>query len=137
MGSPGTPNLVAVLFGGGDQEQAVSLAELAVQCWRAKLGDEDRQTLEVSTQLAYYYWIAGRFDEAARINRDVLDICRRVDGENSEGTLTARGAVGLDLRTRGDFATSARESEDTYRRARKLFGPDDPTTLWFARVHCI
>ncbi|GAB3872170.1 FxSxx-COOH system tetratricopeptide repeat protein [Kibdelosporangium lantanae] len=130
-------NLMRFLFRWGDHEEALRLAELTLARWRAKLGDEDRQTLHVCTLLGYYYWIAGRFDEAARINREVLDIYRRVDGENSEGTLVARGAVTIDLRTRGDFHTSAQESGAIYRTGRDLFSPDDPATLRFARLYCV
>jgi tetratricopeptide (TPR) repeat protein len=130
-------NLMRFLYRWGDHEEALSLAELTLGCWREKLGDEDRQTLMAATELAYYYWIAGRFDDAAAINREVLAIRRRVDGENDEETFAARAAVAADLRTRGDFVASAVENKDIHRGTLELFGPNDPVTLRFARHYGI
>ncbi|SMD27174.1 Tetratricopeptide repeat-containing protein [Kibdelosporangium aridum] len=132
-------NLMRFLFRWGDHEEAMNLAEYAVERWKAapSLGDEDKQTLEASRLLGYYYWIRGRFEEAADINAKVLEVRRRVDGENHEETLTALSALAGDRRTQGDFSGAAEISADVYNKAKALFDPDDPTALIFARSHCI
>jgi tetratricopeptide (TPR) repeat protein len=130
-------NLMRYLFRWGDHDEAMNLAEYAVERWKAELGDEDPQTLDAASRLGYYYWIKGKYPESAELNRNVLEVRRRVDGENNEETLSAQVSVAADLRTQGDFAASAKLSAETYEKARALFGDDDPATMRFARSHCI
>ncbi|MGH3623875.1 MAG: FxSxx-COOH system tetratricopeptide repeat protein [Sciscionella sp.] len=130
-------NLMSFLYRWGDHEEAVSLAERALQQWTRELGEKDPQTLQVAARLGYYYWVVGRYTEAADLNRRTLDIRRQVDGENNEETLSAQLTVVADLKAQGNFAASFELSAEVYQKAKGLFGDDDPTTLRAARIHSI
>jgi tetratricopeptide (TPR) repeat protein len=103
-------NLTAFLYRWGDHDEAISLAERALEKWRILAGEEDSQTLRVASNLGHYYWIVGDYSRAAELNRGTLDISRRVNGEDHEDTLYLRMNVAADLRARGDFADSAQLS---------------------------
>lgn len=130
-------NLMAYLYRWGDHDGAVQLAEQVLQIWRTKLGPQDRQTLDVAGRLGYYYWIIGRYAEAAAINRETLSIRREVDGENAEETLSIQIAVAADLRAAGEFAAACDLTAEVLQKSKALFGTDDLASLRSARVHCI
>ncbi|WP_281065646.1 FxSxx-COOH system tetratricopeptide repeat protein [Kibdelosporangium banguiense] len=130
-------NLMTFLYRWGDHDEAISLAERALEKWQESPGKQDAQTLQVASRLGYYYWIMGEFAHAAELNRETLEIRRRVDGENNEDTLAAQVAVATDLRTAGDMAGAIQVTADVYQKARALFGEDDPATLRFARIYCV
>jgi tetratricopeptide (TPR) repeat protein len=130
-------NLMTFLYRWGDHEEAIFLAERALEKWQETPGREDAQTLQVASRLGYYYWIMGEFGRAAELNRETLEIRRRVDGENNEDTLSAHVAVATDLRTAGDLAGAVQVTAEVYQKAKALFGEDDPATLRFARIYCV
>ncbi|MET0135306.1 MAG: FxSxx-COOH system tetratricopeptide repeat protein [Kibdelosporangium sp.] len=130
-------NLITFLYRWGDHGEAITLAQWALTQWRVRISDEDPQTLQATGMLGYYYWINGEYARAADLNRRTLAIRRRVDGEDSESTLSAHMAVSRDLRASGDFAGALRLTATVHDRAKKLFGTNDPATLRIARVHCV
>ncbi len=130
-------NLMNFLYRWGDHDEAVSLAEQAYARWRVEPGEEDPQTLQVASRLAFFYWVTGQFAKAADLNLRTLEIRRRVDGENNEETLALQLSVAADMRARGDFAKAVQLSQDVYQKAKALFTEDDPTTLEFARNYGI
>ncbi|MEV6827160.1 FxSxx-COOH system tetratricopeptide repeat protein [Amycolatopsis sp. NPDC051102] len=129
-------NLMRYLFQFGDHDEALRLAELAHENWSERVGAEDEQTLLAAERRGYYYWITGRYAEAAAVNAKVLETRRRLSGENSEETLAAQIAVSGDLAAQGDFFGSRNLTEEVHVKARALFGDDDPVTLRAARIHC-
>jgi hypothetical protein len=130
-------NLMAFLYRWGDHDEAVKLAEDTLKTWTEKLGETDRQTLDVASRLGSFYWIVGRYADAARLNLRTLEIRREVDGENSEATLLAQLAVVADRRAAGDFTGAAELGAEGYQRAKAMFGTEDPVALTAARRYCI
>jgi tetratricopeptide (TPR) repeat protein len=130
-------NLMSFLYRWGDHEEAINLAERAIDQWRKDLGEKDEQTLQAASKLGYYYWVVGRYAEAARINNRTLEICLELYGPDNEETLSAQVAVAADLRAHGDFAGSVALTTEVVQKARMLFGDDDPVTLRAIRRHCI
>jgi hypothetical protein len=130
-------NLINFLYRWGDHDEAINLANLARTRWELELGAKDPQTLEAASRLSLFYWVTGQYTKSAEINLEILEIRRRVDGENSEMTLSTQLSVAGDLRAQGDFAGSARITGEAHQKARALFGDDDPATMRFARHHCI
>lgn len=128
-------NLMLFLYQWGDHDEAVRLAEAAHTHWKEKLGEDDSQTMQAAERLGYFYWVIGRYADAADINRKTLETRRRLSGENSEETLAAQIAVSGDLAAQGDFIASRDLTEEIYRKSKALFGDDDPTTLRAARIH--
>jgi hypothetical protein len=128
-------NLMRYLYQWGDHDEALRLAEMAHRNWTERLGPDDEQTLQAAERLGYYYWVTGRYTEAAEINRTILDTRQQLSGENSEETLAAQIAVSGDLSAQGNFLASRDLTEDVYHKAKALFGEDDPVTLRAARIH--
>jgi tetratricopeptide (TPR) repeat protein len=129
-------NLMRYLYQWGDHDEAVRLAEAAHENWADRLGVDDEQTMLAAERLGYFYWVTGRYAEAAEINRKTLETRRRLSGDNSEETLAAQIAVSGDLSAQGDFIASRDLTEDVYVKAKALFGDDDPVALRAARIHC-
>jgi tetratricopeptide (TPR) repeat protein len=130
-------NLMRFLYQWGDHDEAIRLAETTLTNWTGRLGENDPQRLQVAAQLGFYYWIVGRYAEAADINNRIWIIRRQTDGENNEATLEARSIVGADRRAHGNFPGALELSAELHRKAQDLFGDDDPTTLSLARRHAI
>ncbi|WP_244210870.1 FxSxx-COOH system tetratricopeptide repeat protein [Amycolatopsis kentuckyensis] len=133
-------NLCKFLYSWGDHEGALSLAERAVRAWtsdreqRLVRGEElveDPPLLELSAseRVAFFYWVVGRYDEAAKVAKQTLDRYTDAIGKTREETLNAQLTYAMILKARGDFAEARRRNGEIYVNARGLYGEDDPVTL--------
>ncbi|WP_410587782.1 FxSxx-COOH system tetratricopeptide repeat protein [Amycolatopsis sp. lyj-23] len=133
-------NLFMFLYHWGDHEGALALAERAVKAWasdreqRAVRGEqlaEDPPLLELnaSKQLAFLYWVVGRYDDATKVADDTLERYKTTLGPASEETLGAQLTYALILKARGAFSEARQRNGEIYANARNLFGEDDPVTL--------
>jgi tetratricopeptide (TPR) repeat protein len=133
-------NLFKFLYHWGDHQGALALAERAVKAWttdreeRLARGEEpveDPPLLELaaSERLAFFYWVVGRYDEAAEVAKETRGRYLEAVGPDSEETLSAQLTYALILKARGDFAEARNRNREIYEKARGLFGDDDPTTL--------
>jgi len=133
-------NLFRFLHHWGDHQGALNLAELAVRTWekdrldRAERGevpleDPPLQELEAAERLAFYQWSMGRYTEAAETSERTLSRYLEAKGPESEETFNAQLTYALILKAKGEFAAARRLNEETYLKARGLFGHDDPIAL--------
>ncbi|MDX3187393.1 FxSxx-COOH system tetratricopeptide repeat protein [Streptomyces sp. MN03-5084-2B] len=133
-------NLFTFLYHWGDHQGALSLAERAVNAWatdreqRVEQGEaprEDPPLLELgaSERLAFFYWVVGRYSQAADVAKQTLNRYTEALGEEREETLNAQLTYALILKARGSFSEARRRNEEIYLKARGLFGGDDPITL--------
>ncbi|MFG1639773.1 FxSxx-COOH system tetratricopeptide repeat protein [Amycolatopsis sp. NPDC049252] len=133
-------NLFSFLYHWGDHEGALSLAERAVKTWAADREErlvrgeelaEDPPLLELGAaeRLAFFYWVVGRYQEAADVAKEMLRRYTEALGPDREETLNAQLTYALVLKARGDFSDARRRNGEIYVNARGLFGHDDPITL--------
>ncbi|WP_410640781.1 FxSxx-COOH system tetratricopeptide repeat protein, partial [Amycolatopsis sp. lyj-346] len=133
-------NLFRFLYHWGDHEGARSLAERAVKAWTADreqrlvrgeelVEDPPLLELKASEQLAFFYWVVGRYDDAAKLGKQTLDRYTEAIGSTREETLGAMLTYALILKARGDFSDARRRNGEIYVNARGLYGEDDPVTL--------
>ncbi|WP_370968356.1 FxSxx-COOH system tetratricopeptide repeat protein [Amycolatopsis sp. cg9] len=133
-------NLFKFLYHWGDHQGALTLAERAVKAWAADREQrrihgeepaEDPPLLELgaSERLAFFYWVVGRYDEAAEVAKETRRRYIEALGEDSEDTLNAQLTYALILKARGDFAEARNRNGEIYEKTKGLFGDDDPITL--------
>jgi hypothetical protein len=121
--------MVQFLYYWGDHVGGRDLAGTIFLTWRDRFGEDDPQTVELTWWYAYLLRVLGEFAEAAALNAENVEICRRTAGEDHEATLAGIGQMAADLRVKGEFARAQALDEDVLARCKRLFGEDDPTTL--------
>ncbi|WP_328644712.1 FxSxx-COOH system tetratricopeptide repeat protein [Amycolatopsis sp. NBC_00348] len=128
-------NLLKFLYHWGDHEGALALADQTVRAWSVPDADADvrpetdLQVLQASERLGFYYWVVGRYTEAAEVTQRTLDLYLETLGADAEQTINAELTVALVLKANGDFAAARSLGDRTYVKTRGLFGEDDPITL--------
>lgn len=122
-------NEVKYLCRWGDYETGSDLAGRAYGIWKERFGADDVQTLGVAKWLSVLNFSRGRYQDAARLNTEVLDAYRSTVGEDHQDTLDALGNVAIDYRVQGEFGIALELSESVHERYLRLNGEDDPETL--------
>ncbi|MCK9925919.1 FxSxx-COOH system tetratricopeptide repeat protein [Frankia sp. Mgl5] len=122
---------VDYLFRWGDHEGSLTLAQQTYDAWTGNpdLGEEDPHSITMAGWVGWVSYISGRFAEAARVNKRLLELCEQVHGDNHTETLEALGNVGADRVVAGDFEDSLRFARERHRRAVRAYGPGDTVTL--------
>ncbi|MFC7549645.1 FxSxx-COOH system tetratricopeptide repeat protein [Plantactinospora sp. GCM10030261] len=122
-------NVSRYLYWWGDHQAAFDLAEQAYEARRDQLGATDPSTLRMGHWMGWLLFVLGRFDEAARLNQEVLHAYQQIVQEDNEDLLRALGAVAADRRVAGDFAGALELAEEIYQRHVRALGPDDVETI--------
>ncbi|WP_406063420.1 FxSxx-COOH system tetratricopeptide repeat protein [Micromonospora sp. NBC_00860] len=122
-------NISRYLYWWGDHQTAFDLAEVAYEARRDQLGAADASTLRMGHWMGWLLFVLGRFEEAARLNQEVLDTYQETVGEDDEDLLRALGAVAADRRVAGDFQGALELAEEIYQRHVRALGPDDVETI--------
>ncbi|MEU4804491.1 FxSxx-COOH system tetratricopeptide repeat protein [Actinosynnema sp. NPDC023587] len=125
-------NLVRYLIRIGDWGGARDLAGQARSHWTGTLGENNRDTLEVTRRYAIALRRLGFTDEARTLNERTLELLREEVGEDDEQYLAILDTVAADRRALGLFAEELRLQQEVYERAREILGEDDPETLAYA-----
>ncbi|MFD0329263.1 FxSxx-COOH system tetratricopeptide repeat protein [Streptacidiphilus monticola] len=120
---------VRYLWKRGELDRAEELGRRLDSAWTAKLGEDDRQTLQLRFQLGSVLRSQGRFNESLAIDEDTLERQRRALRENHPQTLQTAGNLGADLRVLGRFREALDLDRDTYSKLRDELGDDDPRAL--------
>ncbi|WP_410675266.1 tetratricopeptide repeat protein [Amycolatopsis sp. cmx-4-68] len=92
-------------------------------------GPEHPQTLTSRAGLAATLRRLGRWEEAEREHRAVLDIRTRVLGPEHPDTLTSRAGLAVTLRGLGRWEEGEREGRAVLESFTRVLGPDHPHTL--------
>lgn len=122
-------NIARFLYYWGEHDTALEFSEKTYRTWVDRFGIEDVSTLRIGLWLGFMRWVAGRYREAAELNAELLEVHRRVLGENHEYTIAAIGSVAGDRRARGDFAGALELSRQNYELCVQRFRDDDELTL--------
>ena len=110
-------NLGALEHEAGDLERAVALYRRSLGV-KARLGLDEKELLKVRSNLASILGRVGRFDEAERLHREVLEARLRLYGDGDEDVATSLRSLGILLVARGDEARGDLEvAEPLLRRA--------------------
>ncbi|MGC4897452.1 FxSxx-COOH system tetratricopeptide repeat protein [Micromonospora sp. DT31] len=122
-------NISRYLYWWGDHQAAFDLAERAYDARRDQLGAADPSTLRMGHWMGWLLFVLGRFEEAARLNQEVLATYQETVEEDNEDILRALGAVAADRRVAGDFQGALDLAEEIYQRHVRALGPDDVETI--------
>ncbi|WP_435205055.1 FxSxx-COOH system tetratricopeptide repeat protein [Micromonospora sp. bgisy143] len=122
-------NLSRYLYWWGDHLAAFELAERAYQSRRDQLGVADPSTLRMGLWMGWLLFVLGRFEEAARLNQEVLATYQATLEEDNEDFLRALSAVAADRRVAGDFQGALELTEEIYQRHVRALGRDDVQTI--------
>ena len=87
--------------------------------WRARLGQDHKDTLMAAHYLAWSLLELGRYAEARVLNRDTWERRRRVLGEGHPDTLNSAHNLALVLRLLGDLRAARDLNQDTWQRHRQ------------------
>lgn len=109
--------------------EELTQAEKKVEERLRLLGQEHPDTLMSMTELASLYSSAGRFEEAAHLGSQVMNMKEKVLGVENPETLRSMALMAAMLQVQGQL----KEAEQMYRRAllgyKKTFGHDSVKTL--------
>ena len=117
------------LLARGDTTTAHDLARDLYQQWRERLGDDDKNVLQVAQYLGWALRNMGLYAEARDLDQDALDRARRVLGEDDRSTLASANQLGDDLRAQGEMLAARDLDQDTLDRRRRVLGEDHHDTL--------
>jgi hypothetical protein len=122
----------------GDLQRGQEEAEAIEAHWTAllsELTDESqqitlrRQLLHLRFNLANILRDRGQFQNARRLDEDVLAEQRELLGPTHPHTLMTAGSYAADLRGLGEYAKALEQDKETYAAWIDIFGEDNPRTL--------
>jgi TIR domain/Tetratricopeptide repeat/NB-ARC domain len=116
------------LMASGDTRTGLELASYLRERWRERFGDDDENTLAVTSHLARMLRNMGRSDEARDLDESNLDRMR-VLGEEDPDTLSFASNLAADLRALGDLEAACDLDWHTLERRRRVLGMDHPKSL--------
>jgi serine/threonine protein kinase len=123
-------HLALTLHLAGQDDEAGTVATEAGEIARREFGPEDTETLWADYYLALVRgWAQARGAEAESLLRRVLEVRRRVSGEDHRATLWARGDLGTLLAMRGKLDEGQPLLEEALQARRRVFGQDHPDCL--------
>jgi hypothetical protein len=93
------------------------------------LGAEHPDTLRTAGNLAQSLSGQGKYAEAEQIEREVLDVKRRVLGEEHPSTLTTANNLAASLSRQGKHADAERIHREVLGAERRVLGAEHPGTL--------
>jgi hypothetical protein len=117
------------LLARGDARSALDFARPLHTAWTATHGPDEHISLAAAGLLAYAYHELGTYDEARRLNQDILTRVRRLLGDDHPNTLKSAADLAIDLRGLGEFKQALQLEEDVLARSRRIYGEDHPYSL--------
>ncbi len=107
----------------------MKLQEELLPLSRKVLGPEHPETISAMHNLANYYQIAGRRDEALKLREEVLTLRRKVNGPEHPDTLKALVNLADSYTAAGRRDEALKLLEEALTLSRKVNGPEHPDTL--------
>jgi cellulose biosynthesis protein BcsQ len=120
---------VRYLWKRGDLDRAEDLGRRLNTAWTEKLGEDDRQTLQLRFQLASVLRSKGLAQECLELDEDTLERQSRVLRPDHPLTLQTAGNLAADLRVLGRFTDALKRDQETYLKMKEELGEEDPRTL--------
>ena len=125
-------NFVKYLLASGDYDGAIDLSAHGVEVWRARLGENSLETLDMRRLHAVGLRRSGKVKEAILLNKKTSQALRDTVGEDHEQYISMSDVIAADYRSEGKFAEELNLQEKVYQKARRVLGVDDPNTLRYA-----
>jgi tetratricopeptide (TPR) repeat protein len=123
-------NMVRYLYLSGNRDYARTFVGTFIEQWTREPGaDHDLRVLQAQRFLADVLRDVGQYQEAAEIDRSVLERAREAFGDHDPNVLTFLGGLGADLRALGRFAEARDHDELARDQHVARLGEDDPRTL--------
>ncbi|HXL20957.1 MAG TPA: tetratricopeptide repeat protein [Candidatus Dormibacteraeota bacterium] len=96
---------------------------------RARLGEQDPETLSTAAGLATTLWNEGRFPDAEKLLRTTIDSQRRVLGVEDPATLRSMSDLAIVFHGQGHDADAEKLDRQIVEIERRVLGPEHPETL--------
>jgi hypothetical protein len=125
-------DIVKYLYRWGDHEGCERLAREVYEAWRANLGPESPDTLEIAKYFGFILWVNGKFREAREIGAETLRLYEEHFEPGDEDVIDAKVQVARDLHTAGRFAEATRTVREALAEVRRSFTREEPMTMYVA-----
>jgi tetratricopeptide (TPR) repeat protein len=119
---------VAKLFEAGKYQDAIVLAERALEIVTRERGPEDRDTATLLDSLAILYQAIGDYAKAEPLFRQALRIRQKVLGKEDPDTAASLNDLGALYQAMGDYAKAKPLFEQALRIRQKVLGKEHPDT---------
>ena len=117
------------LLARGSISSARDLAENLRRHWSGQLGDDDRHTLDATSNLAAALWHLNQWTDARKMDEETLERRRRVLGEDHPDTFSSANNLASDLDALGLRQEARGLFEATLEQRRRNLGEDHRETL--------
>ena len=117
-------SLAWVTLGLEGPEAAIPLSEKAMEGYARVFGPEHPYAMTALSNHAIFLTRAGQFEEAERINRELLDIRLRVFGEQHTDTLVSKNSLAIVCMEQGKFEEAERWHAEAHRGFLELVGTE-------------
>jgi hypothetical protein len=92
------------------------------------LGAEHRDTLTSASNLAMSLAHQGKYADAERIQREVLEVMMRVHGAEHPSTLTSANNLSMFLSNQGKYVEAERIQREVHEVQKRVLGAEHPST---------
>src|SRR5271157_2024298 len=116
------------LFKQGKYQEAIPLAEKAVETTRRLRGPEDTKTATSLNSLALLYWKMGEYAKAEPLYQEALRINQKVLGPEHPFTATSFNNLAALFMEMGEYAKAEPLYQEALRINQKVLGPEHPNT---------
>ncbi|WP_214108191.1 FxSxx-COOH system tetratricopeptide repeat protein [Acrocarpospora catenulata] len=120
---------VRFLWQRGEYQAALELGQSLKVTWETKLGEDDRQTLQLQSQVANVLRSQGHYQQARELDKEVFDKQTKALGKNHPNTLMTAAGLAADMRALGELTEALEVERTTYDLWREGYGEDNPRTL--------
>src|SRR5271166_4859771 len=116
------------LFKQGKYQEAIPLAEKAVEITRRLRGPEDTKTATSLNSLALLYWKMGEYAKAEPLYQEALRINQKVLGPEHPNTATSLNNLAMLYDEMGEYAKAGPFLQEGLRIRQKVLGTEHPST---------
>jgi tetratricopeptide (TPR) repeat protein len=114
----------------GGHVEAMRFGQEALQVWRRQLGEDDRQVLAMSVEIAIAMYIGGRAADAHELILQIRPLLERYnDGDGFKSLLLCENIYGADLRARSQFREALALDLSILDKFESVFGVNNERTL--------
>ena len=119
---------VQTLYQQGKYQEAIPLAEKAVELAKRVYGPEQPNTATSLNNLALLYWATGEYAKAEPLYQEALRIWQKVLGSEHPYTATSLNNLALLYQVMGEYAKAEPLYLEALRIRQKVLGPEHPDT---------
>src|SRR5271165_1562714 len=119
---------VQTLFKQGKYQEAIPLAEKAVELAKRVYGPEQPNTAKSLNNLAELYWRMGEYAKAEPLYQEALRICQKVFGSEHPNTAAILNNLALLYKDMGEYVKAEPLYQEALRIRQKVLGSEHPHT---------